>query len=395
MQWLGNVDLNKRTLGNSIGKDIGGALNSLAEHKTKNLVNKEKSKLWHSLGVDKDTAQSLMHQPESIQKAFFDRWDSQPQQNAQQAQQQPQQDIQPSFTPEQTNLLKSIANPMDRQKAAQGFIQQNKAQVPQQSPNEQIGQVAGQQVLDQSNKGNLRPADYAEQKKENREIAKEERKFAHEREMYELKKSDESIKESKKWYAEEHKKSHSLKENLGRLNRMEELNKSGKLPHNTLVSLKNAVAEGVGIWAGGAHVKIPGINLSHIIGEEGEEFDKLSKDMLSGLKDIYGGRINQMEVESFLKTIPSLDQSPQGRQAVIENMRMLTEGKLLAQKEAQKIKEENGGKIPPDLQELVEERISPQLDAISERFKNLSHDKVKKGDNFATSTLKGVSKLLV
>lgn len=363
MQWLGNVDLNKRTLGNSIGKYIGGALNSLAEHKTKNLVNKEKSKLWHSLGVDKDTAQSLMRQPESIQKAFFDRWDSQPQQNAQQAQQQPQQDIQPSFTAEQTNLLKSIANPMDRQKAAQGFIQQNKAQIPQQSANEQIGQVAGQQVLsqdvNQSDKPGLRsPGKLTQQQ----ELAQYRDLLKERAEIRKVEQAD--VKESKKWYHDKTKKVHGIKENNLRLDRMKKLVENGKLTSPEVAAALDSLAHG--IWG-------VGINLKGWQNQDSHEFEKLSSDMFKGIQDIFGSRILKTEVDNFAKTIPTLLQSDAGKIAVIDNLKMISEATLKEDQVAKSIIKANGGKVPANLEDLVEEQLGDYLDDLHDRFVNQIH----------------------
>lgn len=404
MAFLGGPLLTgKRSLGASLGADLGSALQGLAQHKVQQKQANETAKFWTSQGVDAQTAHSLSQQPEAIQKAFFERWEApQVQQQQPEMAQAPEQNMQPSYSPQEVNLLKSIADPTQRNKVAQMMQQQRQGAQPVDStePSRQFGQAAAQQQvaekIAQPKVGGLKPANYKAQEKlvQDQALAdyKQQRKENHELEVYERKRHDEKVDKSTDLYATELQKTHGLKEQLARLNRQEALNKSGKLSHQSLTAVRDTVAKGLGGIAGGTF----GVDLTHLLSPESQEFEKLSKDMLSGLKDMYGARINQVEVESFLKTIPSLMQSTEGRQAVIENMRDLIEGKLLWTKAAKEVKQENGGKIPADLQFQVEERIAPQLDAIVDKFKNLQHGKVEKGnEGLVTSLLKAIPRAIL
>lgn len=140
-----------------------------------------------------------------------------------------------------------------------------------------------------------------------------------------------------------------------RLNRMEELNKNGTLtgPSTAMILEKMGLPLGV------------------LGNPDSEEFDKLSKDMLKNIRTYFGARINVVEVENFLKTIPSLLNSPEGRDRVINNLRMLLEPRKMMFDEYRKIKQESkesGKPMPIDLEETVIERIKPQLDELSKKF---------------------------
>jgi hypothetical protein len=111
-----------------------------------------------------------------------------------------------------------------------------------------------------------------------------------------------------------------------------------------------------------------GVPLSVLSNPASEEFQKLSQDLLSNITKYFGNRILQVEVENFLKTIPTLSNSKEGRERIIKNMEMLLEPQKLAY-EAYKDIRKKGGKIP---HEQILEKIEPNLDQLAEDFKNAS-----------------------
>jgi hypothetical protein len=438
---LRNEDDSGRQLGTALGGALGAGLGALASRKVEKMTHKEESSRLQSLGFSPKLADAFPKLPQKTQEEILSSVDwgrinstqqqqqrpiqqqeqqrmQQPQQQQmRQPQQQPQQqqgqpvpqqnvprDLQQMNRPDTQDILRSLSGQGARQ---QPFGQQEqqfaaaRQQNPQDqlTPNQQIGQAAAQQQVAEKEaeaQGIFKPKVDENQQKMQLEDYKQQRKAQHELALYERKRMDEKEDKSTEWYKNELKSSHGHKENLARLNRQEKLNKEGKLTHNVLTSISDTIGHGIGGKFGGAFIGIPGVDLSAILtSPESQEFNKLSKDMLSGLKDMYGGRINQTEVESFLQTIPSLSQSPAGRQAVIENMRRFTEDRLAAVEEAKKIKQENGGKIPADLQLLVEERIGDRLDKTVEDFKNLTHSKEGKGEGLIKGLLKSIPRAIL
>jgi hypothetical protein len=136
-----------------------------------------------------------------------------------------------------------------------------------------------------------------------------------------------------------------------RLKRMKELNEKGNLSSPATAALLEKV----------------GLPLGVLNNPDSEEFDKLSKDLLKGMSTYFPGRINIVEVENFLKTIPSLMNSREGRARVIDNLLALSEPKKMMYSAYKDLKKE--GKLPLDLREAVIDRVAPQLEELSGRFK--------------------------
>lgn len=140
-----------------------------------------------------------------------------------------------------------------------------------------------------------------------------------------------------------------------RLNKMRELNAGGKLTAPGTKFLLDKM----------------GVPLGVLNDPNSEEFDKLSKDMLKNIRTYFGARINAVEVENFLKTIPTLTNSQEGRNRVIDNLQMLLEPRKLMFDEYRRLREEglrSGKRLPVDLEETVLDNIAPQLDDIAKRF---------------------------
>lgn len=161
-------------------------------------------------------------------------------------------------------------------------------------------------------------------------------------------------KETLDYYKETRKAAKAAKENNMRLDRMEELKNEGDL-QNPLVyaTLKKF------------HLDIPALQSA-----DSQEFVKLSNDFLRNAKDIFGARLTNLDVSTFLRIVPELSQSKEGMQRIIQNMRAFNEASHIRSNELTKVIKENNGKRPANLDSLVEERISPQLDTIAERFKS-------------------------
>jgi len=142
-------------------------------------------------------------------------------------------------------------------------------------------------------------------------------------------------------------------ENLMRINRMSVLNQQGKLNNPLFYSTLKKV----------------GLDIPALLTPESQEFQKLTIDFLKNAKKMFGARITNFEAETFLKSIPSLTQTPEGRDRVIHNLKMIYKGSDIRKKAMRSIIRENGGIPPLDLDLQIEERIDPELDKLSSEFK--------------------------
>ncbi len=160
------------------------------------------------------------------------------------------------------------------------------------------------------------------------------------------------FKETKEIRKEIINQSKAARENDVRLERMAKLNDSGKL----ISPLFNATLQKLGL-------DIPALK-----NPDSQEFEKLSNDMFRNIREIFGNRINVIEIQTFLKTIPTLSQSQEGRTRVIRNLKLLNRGAQARIKIMREIMKENEGVPPYDVGEQIEERISSKLDKMATEF---------------------------
>jgi len=160
-------------------------------------------------------------------------------------------------------------------------------------------------------------------------------------------------------YKETNKAAKAATESDMRLSRMEELNERGRLGIPIFNTFLKTLKKGVAGY---------GLDLTTLMTADAQEMEKLSTDFLKNVKDIFGARISQMEVQMFLQTVPTLVQNKEGRRRVIRNLRIFNEGARLRQKAMNEIIAENIGRRPRNLESLIEKRIKPQLDSLAQQM---------------------------
>lgn len=118
-----------------------------------------------------------------------------------------------------------------------------------------------------------------------------------------------------------------------------------------------------------------GIPLGALENPSSELYHKLSQDLLKGLPETYGSRILKVEVDNFLKTIPTLMNSADGRRMIASNMLKLGELKEVYYNQMRKEQKEyldTGKPLPKDFQQRVFDQVKPQIDRINNEFVKLS-----------------------
>jgi len=121
-----------------------------------------------------------------------------------------------------------------------------------------------------------------------------------------------------------------------------------------------------------------GIPLGALEDPSSELYQKVSLDLLKGLPETYGNRIMKVEVDNFLKTIPSLLNSASGRRMIASNMLKLGEMKEVYYDEMrrqQKDAIDSSKPLPKDFQQRVLDQVKPQIDRINNEFVQLSEIK--------------------
>lgn len=62
-----------------------------------------------------------------------------------------------------------------------------------------------------------------------------------------------------------------------------------------------------------------------LLADEVQEFVKLVQDNLTGLKDTFGARVTNFDIDAYLRRLPSLLNSPGGRERVLRDLRLINQ----------------------------------------------------------------------
>lgn len=143
-----------------------------------------------------------------------------------------------------------------------------------------------------------------------------------------------------------------------RLNRIQQLQDKGELGLQPLNVLFKTVTKGI---AG------VGIDLTSLMTADAQELDKLSTDFAKDASQYSGPRLTDTYLKTFMQTVPSLMQSKEGRQRVINNLRDMNEIIQIRKETMDEIIKENEGRRPRNLEMLIEERMEPKVQEMHER----------------------------
>lgn len=157
------------------------------------------------------------------------------------------------------------------------------------------------------------------------------------------------FEQSKQFREEVSKAEAEADHTLALLGRQKELNKSGKLPH----PLQTKFLRDFGMeWA---------------LNPEGQEFAGLEKEFLKGARSIFGGRVTNFEMSQFLRGIPTLMQSKEGRDRIIRNLEIMAKLKKLKADVTHKILKKS--EFPPaNLSDLVAQKSKNKREALLNDF---------------------------
>lgn len=346
-----------RSLGSGISSGLSSALEQLAHQKIQGLHRGQTAKGLEAFGISPEEALQLSYLDPSLLKVF--------------AQNKLQQPYNEAYA---QSLSQILGSPMGGQEmGAQQPENFNEflAQAPEEAPISQAEQLGingaiGQKPQAQQQMTQRKPVIPAlkpEQATKLAELQLQKERIAQKEREVNAKERRELDKESKTYYDQVYKEGEAARKGVMRLDRMEQLIKSGKLDNATVSSVVDFFQTGIPFLGISA-------DLSSVLSPESQEFKKLSTDFLKEAKDIFGARLTNADIQYFLKTIPTLAQSNEGKQRVINNLKSFYEGSILKKDIAKKIIKENGGKRPINLQELVDEQAEPILDEMARQFKS-------------------------
>lgn len=111
-----------------------------------------------------------------------------------------------------------------------------------------------------------------------------------------------------------------------------------------------------------------GMDVPAFMSADTQQFDELVTNFLRDAKSIFGSRVTNYEMATFIKSIPSLQNTDEGKMKIIKNLKIYNAATKIRAQEMRKIMKENNNIPPLDLREQLEERIGGKLDKLSKLF---------------------------
>ncbi len=266
------------------------------------------------------------------------------------------------------NALQQLASSIQQGLPASPLVRESlgkaKIQLPQQSISPKERAIEPQQIktnqpksfaetLAQPTLKEQRQLDYQQKK-----LDQAERKLANQEKI-------QAYKATEKVRSEINKEAKSAKAELKDFNEMQELNESGKLDTPGYVEFLNR----------------SGFDIPALLNPESEAFQKIATNQLRNAKTYFGGKVSNEEMKQFLKAIPQLSNSSEGRKRVIAMLKDQARLKVEYQNAMKDIIKENKGIPPLDLEVQVSDRIDKVQDKLAAKFKKDLARPVPKGQN--------------
>lgn len=114
-----------------------------------------------------------------------------------------------------------------------------------------------------------------------------------------------------------------------------------------------------------------GLDKAPFISPDSAVFQKMTNEFLPKAKEMFPGRVTDKDLIQFLKGVPSLTQTKEGRLKLLDILETMNEAGLARYKSLKEIKKEYGDKLPNLLSLEVNERSEDALDKISEKLNTL------------------------
>lgn len=361
--------------GGRLGAAFGNGIQLLAQQKLNQMAQRQHTsqvaKALENLNFSPQAASAISQLPQNLQEkllvGFLDRqknsYAPEGYQNSpfqQQQQMQPQQQL-PRPAPYRPEPIALPESGRETVRAAANDMGIPKAMTSQQALNKELyggRSIANPQPTIEPTVVPQRQQDTAAPQQQNQEAAQQHPLEATQPFFPKDRGEAEDARENYKTYRDGLK---AAKEVSKDIKRMDVLQKSNKINTPLWSAAVKAVTHGIM-----GH----GLDVTSLLSPESQEFNKIATGFLKNAKQYFGARMTQGELELFMETIPTLTNSHEGRQVLINNLKIFNEAQILRGQLANELTNYFEGKIPANLDELVEAAGKDQLDALANEFIN-------------------------
>jgi hypothetical protein len=172
----------------------------------------------------------------------------------------------------------------------------------------------------------------------------------------------ETRKDNMPIFIESQKKLRALAHESDSLNVLDSLNKSGKLPDKMKLSINPSTGQPWGILESTGQVNT-----------ETQRFIKTINDFTTQAKDSYGSRVTNFDLQQFMKRLPGLMNTSEGRRQIIEQMKVVNDLNKTYESALKTTFQHYGlDKIPYERAvELAERNIADREETLRQRFNQI------------------------
>ena len=110
------------------------------------------------------------------------------------------------------------------------------------------------------------------------------------------------------------------------------------------------------------------LNWDSLLTNDDNTFKKLQNEFLPKMKSLFGGKVSDKEMEQFMKGIPTLTQSPEGRKKLISMLKLMTEVPKVRYKKYKEIAKKYHDY---DIRDVVDDQSETKVDAILDKLLDL------------------------
>lgn len=268
----------------------------------------------------------------------------------QQQQQQAQDALMRSQMPQQPSRSQPI-DQMSQMGAEQATGQLPAGQI-QGAPNKPVDLTPEENAIFE-NYANLNPTDKKAANTRLNQIRKEKSELAKESRIREQEERKLAFKETEKFRDEISTERKSYEKNKALIDNMARLDATGKLTNPRAYSLLKKI----------------GMDIPSLLSPESQEYLKFQQSYLTNAKNIFGSQISAFEINEYLKGIPTLENTSEGKKRIFMNQMIENEGRKAIVDATDEVIKENGGTPPLDLETRARERAQPKIAALAEQYK--------------------------
>lgn len=161
-----------------------------------------------------------------------------------------------------------------------------------------------------------------------------------------------------------------IRESAHKLDRMEQLVKGGKLSGPKVAASLQALSEGFSAFVPGfGPIHLPGLNFKSALKPDSEEFEKLSMDFIKNAKTIFGSRITDQDLKSFMATVPNMMMTDEGKLRLIKHMRFYNDAIRSRYDAMRGVLKKHDDYAPRNFELKIEDAASKKLDQLANEFK--------------------------